>query len=122
MKHDIIHNQIRKSSPEGLKKALQAVADEYARRFCDMYDFTPGWWVADDYASTYCTDGMEVSISLSDMAYCVDNCIEKHVFTQWWKHVLESNVSPINLRSWCIGADPTDREVARNEKDRKSVV
>lgn len=65
-----------------LKQALTGIMNEYARRFCEMYDFSEGWWVADDVLGVYCTDGIEVSISASDLAYCVDNEVDPDTFNE----------------------------------------
>lgn len=91
---------------ESLKALLVDVMNEYARRFCEMYDYAEGWWVADDPCGTYCTDGIEVSISASDVVFCVDNDIDGDTFSHWWEYVLNFDNPAINLRSWCIGARP----------------
>lgn len=91
---------------ETLKALLVDVMNEYARRFCEMYDFQEGWWVADSPCGTYCTDGIEVSISASELVFCVDNDIDGDTFTQYWGYVLNTENPTINLKSWCIGARP----------------
>lgn len=93
---------------ENLFSALTNLMNEYARRFCEKYDYSQGWWVADDPVGTYCTDGIEVSISASDLVYCVDNDVDAEEFESWWRYILgqSENPNPINLRSWVNGMRP----------------
>lgn len=90
-----------------LKAMLRAVMSEYARRFCEKYGYQEGWCVADDYVGVYCTDDIDMSISASDVVFCVDNDVDEGVFKSWWQYVLESDYSgSINLRSWAMGVRP----------------
>lgn len=91
---------------ESLKALLVDVMNEYARRFCEMYLFQEGRWVADDPCGTYCTDDMEVSISASELIFCVDHDIDGDTFSWWWEYVLNTENPTISLKKWCIGVRP----------------
>lgn len=108
MTADYIIEQCKIANNQTLKEVLTGIMNEYARRFCEMYDFAEGWWVADDVLGTYCTHDIEVSIGASELAYCVDNDIDGDTFGEWWQYILAQaeNPHPINLRSWCKGARP----------------
>lgn len=108
MTSDCLIEQCKLANNAALKEVLNGIMDEYAKRFCEMYDFQPGWWVSDARLGVYCTDGIEVSIGASELVFCVDNDIDGDTFCEWWQYVIESaeNPQPINLRSWCNGARP----------------
>lgn len=115
MTEEYLIEQCRITNNQTLKGVLSGIMNEYARRFCEMYDFAEGWWVADDCLGVYCTDDIEVSIGASELVYCVDNEVDGDTFEEWWNHCLSSynpddlsepKVPLINLRSWCKGARP----------------
>lgn len=92
---------------ESLKALLVDVMNEYARRFCKMYDYGEGWWVVNDPCGTYCTDDIVVSISASDLMYCVDEDVDKDVFESWWRYIIEiKDPNPITLHRWRNGVRP----------------
>lgn len=106
MTADYLIEQCKIANNATLKEVLNGIMEEYAKRFCDMYDFSPGWWVSDDRLGVYCTDDIEVSIGADELVFCVDNDIDGDTFCEYWDYVLRTEDPRINLRSWCNGARP----------------
>lgn len=88
-----------------LKEIYEQCCNEYARRFCAMYDleFSDGWWVGDIVGGIFCTDEMEYTLSLEELRILVDGKVSFDKFHEWYSYNSKSIKPWINLQSYLKG-------------------
>lgn len=91
-----------------LKSEWQELCNKYLKKFCERHEYTyePDCWVANNPGTIACVNDM--FISMEDIRFDVDNCIDIDCFEAWyWKSldVYETTGQKyMNYQNFCQGA------------------
>ena len=98
-----------------LKQAWEEVCNTYLQEFCRRHGYCcePDVWVANNPGTIACVNDM--FISMEDIRYDVDNCIDIDCFEAWYSKSFEiyelTKQNYMNYSSFCQGApDPWTEE------------
>jgi hypothetical protein len=88
-----------------LKEIYEQCCNEYARRFCLMYDleFSDGWWVGGIVGGSFCTDEVEYVLNMDELKLLVDEKVSFDKFYEWYSFCSDSELPWVNLRSYLNG-------------------
>ena len=110
-----------------LEKEWKILCNKYLKKFCDRHGYTyeADCWVANNPGTISCVNDMFVS--MEDIRYDVDNCIDIDCFETWYWKSLEvyelTGQKYMNYSSFCHGApDPWSEERLSRVREAKRKV
>lgn len=99
--------QVRPEVKRSLREHLQIAAQGYLRALLDAWglDIDRGYWIGDNIGGTWDQDG-ELTISLRDIVYCVEEDVSLLEYTDMLSYVTMADYLDLDLpdiRSWHTG-------------------
>lgn len=106
--------QISQAVKDKLRSKFESACNSYRHVLERMWDLNPtdGYWIADEVGGLYDNGGF-VTISMSDMIYCIEEDITYEEYDEWTQYNIranEYNFNCINLKSWHMGCPRVQQE------------
>lgn len=106
--------QLSQAVKAKLRSKFESACNSYRHVLERMWDLNPadGYWIGDEVGGLYDNGGF-VTISLSDMIYCIEEDITYEEYDEWTRYNIkahEFHFDYINLKSWHMGCPRVPEE------------